>query len=76
MKNIILPELGEGIEGAVVSMWHFAEGDTVKAGDDVVEVVTDKATFNVPSGASGIIKKIVRREGETVKIGEVLAEVR
>ncbi len=75
MKNIILPELGEGIEGAVVSMWHFAEGDAVKAGDDVVEVVIDKATFNVPSSSSGVIKKIVRREGETAKIGEVLAEI-
>ena len=75
MKDIILPELGEGIEDAVVSMWHFAEGDTVKAGDDIVEVVTDKATFNVPSSSSGVIKKIMRHEGETAKIGEVLAEV-
>lgn len=75
MKNIILPGLGEGIEEAVVSMWHFSEGDTVKAGEDVVEIVTDKATFNVPSNSSGVIKKIIRHEGESAKIGEVLAEI-
>ena len=75
MKNIILPELGEGIEEAVVSMWHFTEGDVVKEGNDIVEIVTDKATFNVPSNSSGVIKRIIRHEGETVKIGEVLAEL-
>ncbi|MBU4376835.1 MAG: hypothetical protein KKD29_05075 [Candidatus Omnitrophica bacterium] len=75
MKNIMLPELGEGIEEAVVSLWHFAEGETVKVDDDLVEIVTDKATFNVPAGTSGKIKRIVTSEGTTVKIGEVLAEL-
>lgn len=75
MKKIILPPLGEGIESAVISLWHFAEGGIVKAGDDVVEVVTDKAAFNVPSDSSGEIKKIIRAEGDTVKVGDVLAEL-
>jgi len=75
MKKIILPQLGEGIEDAVISLWHFAEGDAVKAGDDIVEVVTDKATFNVPSDSSGAIKKIIHAEGDTVKIGDVIAEL-
>jgi pyruvate dehydrogenase E2 component (dihydrolipoamide acetyltransferase) len=75
MKNIILPKLGEGIEEAVVSLWHFAEGDTISAGDDIVEIVTDKATFNVPSDSSGKITKIIHPEGDTVKIGETLAEL-
>ncbi len=75
MKKIILPQLGEGIEDAVISLWYFAEGDTVKAGDDIVEVVTDKATFNVPSDLSGTIKKIIHAEGDTVKVGDVLVEL-
>ncbi len=75
MKNIILPELGEGIKEAMVSYWHFKEGDNVKPGDDIVEIVTDKATFNVPSDLSGRIKKILHREGDTVKIGAILAEI-
>lgn len=75
MKKILLPELGEGIEEAVVSLWHFTEGDSIAAGEDIVEIVTDKATFNVPSDSSGKIKKIIHPEGDTVKVGEVLAEL-
>ena len=75
MKKIVLPELGEGIEEAVVSLWHFREGDSVNALDDIVEIVTDKAAFNVPSVSSGIIKKILHPEGDTVKVGDVLAEL-
>ncbi|MBL7071296.1 MAG: hypothetical protein ISS26_03885 [Candidatus Omnitrophica bacterium] len=75
MKKVTLPELGEGIGEAVVSFWHFNEGDTVKKDDDIVELATDKATFNVPASESGVIKKILRREGESVKVGEVLAEL-
>ena len=75
MHKIILPELGEGIEEAVVSMWHFREGQSVNGGDDIVELTTDKATFNVPSSTSGVIKKILHPDGDTVKVGDVLAEL-
>ena len=75
MKKIILPELGEGVTEAVVSFWHFAEGAHIEKGDDLVELTTDKATFNVPSSASGVIKKIFYPEGDTVKVGDTLAEL-
>ncbi|MEK6714564.1 MAG: biotin/lipoyl-containing protein [Candidatus Omnitrophota bacterium] len=75
MKKLVLPELGEGIEKATVSYWLFDEGAQVKEGQDVVEMVTDKATFNVPVTCSGVIKKILFREGEVVRVGEALAEI-
>lgn len=75
MPSVILPELGEGIEKATVSYWYFDEGSQVKKGQDIVEMVTDKATFNVPANGSGAIKKIFFREGEVVKVGEALATV-
>ena len=75
MKEIIMPELGEGISEATISYWHLKEGDAVKSGDDVVEIVTDKAAFNIPSNTSGKIKRILHHEGQTVKVGEVLAEI-
>ena len=71
--EFILPELVEGVNEAVVSFWHFKEGDNIKEGDEVVEMATDKAAFNVPSNISGVLKKIVAEEGETVKVGAVLA---
>lgn len=75
MEKVTLPELGEEIEEAVVSFWHFSKGDSVKKGDDLVELTTDKATFNVPSPTSGVIKKILHPEGDLIKVGDVLAEV-
>ena len=73
MAELKLPELAEGVNEAVVSFWHFKEGDSIKEGDEVVEMATDKAAFNVPSNASGTLKKIVANEGDTVKVGDVLA---
>lgn len=75
MQKLILPELGEGIDKATVSYWLVEEGAQAKEGEDVVEMVTDKATFNVPANCSGVIKKIFFREGEVVKVGETLATV-
>jgi pyruvate dehydrogenase E2 component (dihydrolipoamide acetyltransferase) len=74
MYEIKLPDLGEDAgDEAIVSFWHFDEGDEINEGDDLVEMTTDKATFNVPSPRSGILSEIVADEGETIKVGEVLA---
>ena len=73
MRKVILPELGEGIEKATVSFWFFKEGDTVKERDDLVELTTDKAAFNLPSPCAGTITQILFHEGDPINVGEVLA---
>ncbi len=73
MAEIVLPELAEGINQAMVSFWHRRVGDNVKEGEDLVELATDKATFNLPSPSTGKLKEIRFKEGESVKVGEVLA---
>ena len=75
MKEIALPELGEGIEKATITNWFFKENDIVKEKEDLVELATDKAAFNLPSPVSGKIIKILAKEGDTVKIGEILANI-
>lgn len=75
MTKVILPELGQGIEKATVSYWYFQQGDKVNDKEDLVELATDKATFNLPSPCVGILAKINFKEGDTVKIGDVLAEI-
>lgn len=70
-----LPPLGEGINKASVSYWHKAIGDNVKEGEDLVELVTDKAAFNMPSPASGVLKDILAQEGDEVIVGQVLARI-
>ena len=73
MSNVFFPELGEGIEKATVACWHTAAGLHVKKDDDLLELVTDKATFNVPADISGIVKEIRVGEGQEARLGEILA---
>lgn len=75
MTKVIVPELGEGIAKATVSYWFVKEGDKVKEKDDIVEVSTDKATFNVPSPAAGVVIQLLCREGDTVNIGDTVAVI-
>ena len=75
MADVILPELANGVEKAKVSFWHFDLGEEVSEGDDLVEVLTDKATFNVPAPASGKLKNILAKEGQEVKVGDVIATI-
>lgn len=75
MAKVVLPELGEGIEKATVSYWLIEEGHQVKEGDEIVEMATEKAVFNVPSTASGILKRKLASEGDEVKVGDELAEI-
>lgn len=73
MVKVLLPELGEGIEKATVSYWYFKLGETVHEKDDLVELVTDKATFNLPSPCSGRLTEIFFQEGDAANVGEALA---
>jgi len=75
MIEVKLPTLAEGVEEAVVSFWHKDAGEDVKKGDDLVEMLTDKATFNVPSPVSGKLNKALVEEGEEVKVGTTIAEI-
>jgi pyruvate dehydrogenase E2 component (dihydrolipoamide acetyltransferase) len=73
MTKVILPELGEGIEKATVSFWYYKVGEKVNEKDDLVELTTDKATFNLPSPCSGTLSEVFIQEGDEVHPGETLA---
>lgn len=72
MIKVILPELSEGIDKATVSYWYYQPGNKVNEKDELVELTTDKATFNLPSPASGTLSQILISEGQTAKVGDVL----
>lgn len=73
--KVVLPELGEGVTKATVSYWYFKPGDKVNEKEDLVELTTDKATFNMPSPASGTLSEILLQEGDTVNVGDVLGVI-
>ncbi len=70
-----LPDVGEGItEGELVS-WLVEEGDHVEEDDPIVEVMTDKATVEIPSPRSGVILKRYNEEGDMVKVESPLVVI-
>ena len=72
MVQILIPDLGEGIDKVKVVAWHAKVGDRVTMDDDIVELVTDKAVFNVPAPQAGILKAIKAQTGEEIPIDAVL----
>src|ERR1700757_2645377 len=70
--EIRVPVLGESIVDAVIANWLKQEGDTVKQGDVLVELETDKVNVDVSAEQSGVLQKITKKEGDVVTVGEVL----
>ena len=75
MISIKVPPLGESIVEATISRWTKQEGDTVAAGDTLVELETDKITVEVPALKGGVLTKRLKNEGDVVKVDEVLGEL-
>src|SRR6185436_17218241 len=73
MTNIVVPELGESVVEARVARWLKKEGDRVEIGEPLVELETEKIDLEVNADRPGVIASIKRKEGEDVKIGELLA---
>jgi len=73
--DIIMPQLGETVEEGTVAAWHKKEGDKVAIDDLLVEIETDKVATEVPSLVAGILRKILVTQGQTVKVGTILAIV-
>ncbi|TWJ18251.1 dihydrolipoamide acetyltransferase family protein [Geobacter argillaceus] len=70
-----LPDLGEGIAEVELRRWLVREGDRVAEHQTVLEVESDKAVVEVPTPRAGIVARLLRREGETVKVGEPLLAI-
>ena len=71
--KLIMPLLGEAVTDATVTKWLKAVGDKVEEYEPVLEVNTDKVDTEVPSPTSGVILAELAKEGEVVKVGDVLA---
>lgn len=75
--DILVPVLPESVADATVASWHVAEGDTVTADQNLVDIETDKVVLEVVAQDNGVIGKILHVEGDTVlghqKIGELSA---
>ncbi len=67
-----LPELGENIDSGDLVRLLISPGATVSEGQPVVELETDKAVIEVPSTVSGVVREVKVKEGQKVKVGDVI----
>ncbi len=74
MTDITMPKLSDAMEEGTILRWLRADGETVAADDELVEIETDKATVTHTAETSGTLQ-IVAGEGTTIPVGEVIARV-
>lgn len=72
VSEIRLPELGEGVTEGELVKWLVKPGDTVKPDQAVAEVMTDKATVEVPTPKAGVIKELKFKVGDVIKVESVM----
>jgi pyruvate dehydrogenase E2 component (dihydrolipoamide acetyltransferase) len=76
MPNVIkLPDMGTNVAECKVQAWRVKEGDTVKRGQILADIETDKAVAELESTAEGVVLQIVVKAGETAQTGDILAYV-
>ena len=71
-KDLTLPDIGEGVTEGEMVAWLVKEGDSVEADQPVAEVMTDKATVEVPAPESGVVKKLISKEGDVIPVGDTM----
>jgi pyruvate dehydrogenase E2 component (dihydrolipoamide acetyltransferase) len=75
VKPFLLPDLGEGLEDAMIATWHVNVGDDIELNAPLCSVETAKAQVEIPSPYSGRIVELGGDEGQTLDVGSVLARI-
>jgi pyruvate dehydrogenase E2 component (dihydrolipoamide acetyltransferase) len=70
-----LPDIGEGLEDAEIVSWYVSTGDVVERDQALLEVLTDKASSELPSPVAGTVIALNGQEGERIKVGDVLIQI-
>ena len=75
IEEILLPDLGEGIEGAEVSEVSVSVGSKVRKDETVLVLESDKASMEIPSEVNGVILEILVSPGDEVTTGQLLIKI-
>lgn len=71
-KDIKLPEIGEGVTEGELVRWLVKAGDSIKVDQPLAEIMTDKATVEIPSTTAGKVVSLAAKEGDVIKVGGLL----
>ena len=75
LLSIKLPDVGEGVVEAEIVEWHVKAGSSVAEDDNLVDIMTDKATVEIPSPVTGVIKSITGEPGDVLAVGTVIVTI-
>jgi 2-oxoglutarate dehydrogenase E2 component (dihydrolipoamide succinyltransferase) len=73
--EVKIPSTGESISEVRIAEWLKSEGDEVELDEPIVEVESDKASLELPAPASGVLSKIIKKDGESCGVGDVIAVI-
>ena len=73
--DVLMPQLGETVADGKITKWFVSAGDTVKPGDNLFEIETDKVSMEVPSTTTGVLREIRVPAGEVALVGAVVAVI-
>ncbi|BCL84377.1 dihydrolipoyllysine-residue succinyltransferase component of 2-oxoglutarate dehydrogenase complex [Ktedonobacteria bacterium brp13] len=73
--DVRVPSLGESIVDATIASWLKKEGDTVRQGETLAELETDKVNVEVNADQDGVLQKVIKKVGDIVAVGEVLCVI-
>jgi 2-oxoglutarate dehydrogenase E2 component (dihydrolipoamide succinyltransferase) len=73
VQELKVPTVGESIVEVEIGAWLKKEGEAFQADEPLVELITDKATLELPAPFAGTLKKILKAQGETARVGEAIA---
>lgn len=75
VTEVVMPKMGYDMTEGTILRWRKQEGDEVKRGEIIAEIETTKVTVEVEAYSSGVLRKILVREGQTVPVGQVIAVI-
>ena len=72
ITKVLIPKISANIEEVTITAWFKKEGDSIKKGESLLEITTDKACIEVESPKSGIVRKILARKKSVLPVGYVI----
>ncbi len=72
---IVMPQMGESITTGTIVKWTKKAGDMIKLDEVLLEISTDKVNSEIPSPVAGRVEKLLYKEGDTIDVGLVIAEI-
>ena len=69
ISEVVMPQMGADMQEGTILRWLKKEGDAVRRGEIIAEIETDKANVEIEAYESGVVRRILLREGTSVPVG-------